>query len=207
MLSSSAPAVFNRDLLETFFASQSLTNATSLPLNSSISCFVTVSDFGVRKKIIWNLTLPVQVSPPHAGKGQIPHSLGTEDSQLPGVCTGGWGDVEVSIFLHLNIIYFTNQRKKWGIFYFSVGIEGLYVAWCVSWDWRRGMKTTADMVMVGKWPHPTHYVQIAKWQVYNQNTSQILIGNKVKLPVTYLHYGLGLHSKSLVQKGVLWPAN
>ena len=40
-----------------------------------------VSDFGGRKKIISSLTLPVQFSPPHAGKGQIPHSPGTDDSQ------------------------------------------------------------------------------------------------------------------------------
>ena len=52
-----------------------------------------VSDFGAPKKIIWNLTLPVQFSSPHAGKGQIPHTLGTKDSQMPGVCPGlgeGW---------------------------------------------------------------------------------------------------------------------
>ena len=46
---------------------------------------------------IWNLTLPVQFSPPHAGKGQIPHTPGTEDSQMPVVFPGG-GDVEVSIW-------------------------------------------------------------------------------------------------------------
>ena len=41
------------------------------------------------EKIIWDLTLPVQFSPPHAGKGQIPHSPGTEDSQMPGLARGG----------------------------------------------------------------------------------------------------------------------
>ena len=46
-----------------------------------------------KKKI---LTLPVQFSPPHAGNGQIPHSPGTEDSQMPGLCPGR-RDVEVSI--------------------------------------------------------------------------------------------------------------
>ena len=56
-----------------------------------------------KKGIIWNLTLPVQFSPPHAGKGQIPHSPGTEDSQMPVVCSGGGrgggggGNVEVSM--------------------------------------------------------------------------------------------------------------
>ena len=52
--SASAPAVFNENLLKTFFVSQSLTNATSLSLNSSISstdtCFIAVSDFGAQKK-------------------------------------------------------------------------------------------------------------------------------------------------------------
>ena len=51
-LSLSAPAVFNEDLLKTFFVSQWLTNATSFPLNSSISSkhVLAVGDFGARKK-------------------------------------------------------------------------------------------------------------------------------------------------------------
>ena len=51
--SSSAPPVFYKDILKTIFGSQSLTNATSLPLNSSSrpnTCFITVSNFGARKK-------------------------------------------------------------------------------------------------------------------------------------------------------------
>ena len=84
-------------LLKTFFVSQSLTNAVSLPLNSSI----------LFKRVLWllatsaaNVTLPVQFSPPHTGKGQIPHSPGTEDSQMPRVCPGRGGrggNVEISI--------------------------------------------------------------------------------------------------------------
>lgn len=50
-----------------------------------------VGDFGAEKKIVRNLTLQVQFSPPHAGKGQIPHSPGTGDSQMPGVCPGEEG--------------------------------------------------------------------------------------------------------------------
>lgn len=50
-----------------------------------------VGDFGAEKKIVRKLTLQVQFSPPHAGKGQIPHSPGTEDSQMPGVCPGEGG--------------------------------------------------------------------------------------------------------------------
>ena len=48
-----------------------------------------------KKEITSNLILPVQFSPPLAGKGQILHSPGTEDSQMPGG-EGGEG-VEVSI--------------------------------------------------------------------------------------------------------------
>ena len=36
-------------------------------------------------------TLPLQFSLPHAGKDQIPHSPGTEDSQMLGVCPGEGG--------------------------------------------------------------------------------------------------------------------
>ena len=69
--------------------------------------FIAVSDFGFpppppkKKKPIWNLTLPVQFSPPYPGKvkfvgregliRQTPHSPGTENSQMPGVCPGGGG--------------------------------------------------------------------------------------------------------------------
>ena len=52
-----------------FFVSQSLTNAISLPLIYSISS-KHVSDFSARNKK--KLILPVQFSPPHRGKGQIP---------------------------------------------------------------------------------------------------------------------------------------
>ena len=51
-----------------FFVSQSLTNAISLPLIYSISS-KHVGDFSARKN---KLTFPVQFSPPHPGKGQIP---------------------------------------------------------------------------------------------------------------------------------------
>ena len=51
-----------------FFASHSLTNDISLPLIYSIAS-KHVSDFSARKRK--NLTLPVQFSPPHPGKGQI----------------------------------------------------------------------------------------------------------------------------------------
>ena len=34
---------------------------------------------------------PTLIFPTHAGKGQIPHSPGTEDSQIPGVCSGVGG--------------------------------------------------------------------------------------------------------------------
>ena len=52
--------------------------------------FIAISDFGARKKkITWSLTLLVQFSPPHPGKGQIPHSPGTRSSQMPAVCPGG----------------------------------------------------------------------------------------------------------------------
>ena len=58
-------------LLKTFFlqANLSLTNAISLPLIYSLSS-KHVSDFSARKTK--HLTLPVQFSPPHPGKGQIP---------------------------------------------------------------------------------------------------------------------------------------
>ena len=86
---------------------------TIYPSNSSIlskHVFIAVSDFGARKKK--NLkpdtsgsifsTPPRQGQIPHPREGlirQIPHSPGTENSQMPGVCPGGGGggDVEVSI--------------------------------------------------------------------------------------------------------------
>ena len=51
------------------------------------------------------MTLPVQFSPPHAGKGQIPHSPGTDDSQIPVFARQGGigGDVEVSIWSGHNL--------------------------------------------------------------------------------------------------------
>ena len=51
--------------------------------------FTAASDFGARKKTI--LTLSVQFFPPHASKGQIPHSPGTESCQMPGLCPGSGG--------------------------------------------------------------------------------------------------------------------
>ena len=78
-----------------------------LPSNSSISSkhvfiHVAVSDFGARKKkklkpdtsgSIFS-TPPRQGQIPHPREGlirQIPHSPGTENSQMPGVCPGGGG--------------------------------------------------------------------------------------------------------------------
>ena len=49
-------------------------------------------------KIIWNLTLPVQFWPLPAWSGEIPHSPGTEDRQMPGVCPGGGGGGEMLKF-------------------------------------------------------------------------------------------------------------
>ena len=80
--------------------------AISLRLKSFISSkhiFIAVSDFGTRKKkIIRNLTPPVQFTPPHPEKVQIPHpreglirqtphSLGTGNTQMPEVCQVGEG--------------------------------------------------------------------------------------------------------------------
>ena len=95
-------SIFKRSPL---FVRQSLTNAISLPLIHSISSkhvFRAVSDFGNRKKIISNLTLQVQFSPPRPGKGQFPTPetalsvkfptpRGTENSQMPAVCDGEGG--------------------------------------------------------------------------------------------------------------------
>ena len=91
-------SIFKRSLL---FVRQSPTNTISLPLIHSISSkhvFTAASDFGNRKKIISNLTLQVQFSPPRLGKGQFltpetalsvkfPTPWGTENSQMPAV----WG--------------------------------------------------------------------------------------------------------------------
>ena len=54
-----------------------------LPLNAST--------LRQKKLRLIDLTVLVQV-PPYLGKVQIPHSLGTDDSQMPMVCPGG--DVE-----------------------------------------------------------------------------------------------------------------
>ena len=96
-------SIFKRSLL---FVRQSLTNAISLRLIHSISSkhvFRAVSDFGNRTKIISNLTLRVQFSPPRPGKGQFltpetvlsvkfPTPRGTKNSQMPAVRGGeGWG--------------------------------------------------------------------------------------------------------------------
>ena len=94
-------------LLKTFFSvSQSLTNAISLPLIYSISS-KHISDFSApppqKKSLHFRFNFPHhtnQRSNPHPRKGlpnQIPHSPGTENGQIPGVCPGGGGDVEVSI--------------------------------------------------------------------------------------------------------------
>ena len=87
-------------LLKTYcFVSQSLTNAISLPLVYSISSkhvFIAVSNFRERKKklkpdtsgSIFPTTLRQKLNPqPREGlTNQIPHSPGTEHSQMPGVC-------------------------------------------------------------------------------------------------------------------------
>ena len=97
-------------LLKTFcFVSQSLTNAISLSLVYFISSkhvFIAVSNFSDRKKKLKPDTsgsiFPTtsrQKSNPNPREGltnQIAHSLGTEHSQIPGVCPRG--DVEVSIW-------------------------------------------------------------------------------------------------------------
>ena len=79
--------------------------------------FTAASDFGARKKAI--LTLPVQFSPPHAGKGQIPHSPGTEDSQMPGLCPGWGGMLKFRFDRRINSamnqqlhVSHTKERKK-----------------------------------------------------------------------------------------------
>ena len=62
--------------------------------------FIADSDFGARKKAIWNPDTSSSIFPTQPGKGQIPHpregltcqiphSPGTEHSQMPGVCPGG----------------------------------------------------------------------------------------------------------------------
>ena len=61
--------------------------AVSLPLNSSISSkhlFIAVGDFGAKKKIIWNLTPPVQFSV------KIPTPPGKCSSQMLEDCPGGY---------------------------------------------------------------------------------------------------------------------
>ena len=74
---------------------------------SSKHVFIAVSNFSDRKKK-WNQTLPVQFSPPHPGKSQIPTpgkalqiKFPTPRAQnivkCPGFARGG-GDVEVSIW-------------------------------------------------------------------------------------------------------------
>ena len=84
-----------------FFVSQSHTNAISLPLIYSISS-KHVSEFSARKKrkkkpdtsgLIFPTT-PRQRSNPHPREGvtnEIPHSPGTENGQMPGVCLGVGG--------------------------------------------------------------------------------------------------------------------
>ena len=83
-------------LLKTFFfVSQSLTNAISLPLIYSISS-KHVGDFSAQKKKNWHFrfnfphhTQAKVKSPPREGPAnQIPHSPGTENGQMPGVCPG-----------------------------------------------------------------------------------------------------------------------
>ena len=59
-----------------------------------------------KKKIIWNLLLPVQFSPFRQHKGQIPHSLGTESNQMPEV----WPRVGRKSF-DLIAEYFSNARE------------------------------------------------------------------------------------------------
>ena len=99
--------------MKTFsFESQSLTNAISLPLvysTSSKHVFIAVSNFSDRKKT-WNLTLPVQFSPPHPGKSQIPTPGKALQIKFPSPRTqnivkcpgfaggGGGGNVELSIW-------------------------------------------------------------------------------------------------------------
>ena len=80
------------DFWKTFFVSQSLTNALSLPLNSSISfkhVFYGCKRLRRPKKHHLKPDSSGSISQPHAGKGQIPHSPGTEDSQMPVVFPGG----------------------------------------------------------------------------------------------------------------------
>ena len=109
-----------------FCASQSLTNAISLPLVYSISSkhvFIAVSNFSDRtkKKKHWNLTLPVQFSSPHPGKSQKSPSPGRpykSNSPLPGhrtvvKCPGfARGDVGGSIWLaHKWLFVFAGKKK------------------------------------------------------------------------------------------------
>ena len=94
-----------------FFVRQSLSNAISLPLIYSILS-KHFSNFSARKKK--TLTLTVQFSPPHPDKAprqrsnphpregltnQIPHSPGTENGQMPGVCPGGGGGGNVEVLI------------------------------------------------------------------------------------------------------------
>ena len=100
--SSSAPPVFNKDILKTIFGSQSLTNATSLPLNSSSrpnTCFITVSNFGAT-----SFETQLHLKPDISGSIFPTPRRQRSNSPLPGHRRlsnargwGGGGDVEVSI--------------------------------------------------------------------------------------------------------------
>ena len=98
----SAFQTYLKNYYTTFEDSFLLTNAISLPLNSSISsnhAFIAVSDFGARKKKKEAHLKPDtsgSIFPTPPGKGQIPYSPGTENNQMPGVYSG-MGDVEISI--------------------------------------------------------------------------------------------------------------
>ena len=69
--SSSAPPVFNKDLLKTYISS--FKTLSSRPK----TCFIAVSDFGARKKNYLKPDTSGSISPPHGG---------TEDIQMPGFC-------------------------------------------------------------------------------------------------------------------------
>ena len=99
--------------MKVFFCKPIAHKCSISSFNSSISSkhvSLAVSDFYARKKkVSWNLSLPLQFSSPHPGKGQIPHRgkaspldsplPRTENSQMFGVYLGGKGrGGEVSIW-------------------------------------------------------------------------------------------------------------
>ena len=101
--SSSAPPVFNKDLLKTFFckpiAHKCYISSFKLFRLVQTPVFIAVSDFSARtKKSFETLHFCFNFPHPTQAKVKIPHSLGIEDGQMPGFARGkGGGDVEVLI--------------------------------------------------------------------------------------------------------------